>query len=247
MRFLMTILFPFLFCGLSVAETPGEEVVARVRAAKPARILFVGNSYSFQIPKEFAKLAKREGRKVEVEQVTKGGWDWAKHAKAEGTLARIRDGKWDVVVLQEQSQTPAFGRAQREQEMIPAAKTLVAAVRKAGAVPVFFVTWGRRDGDKQNAQVYPDDTMEAMQERLLAGYREAAEAAGGAVLVPVGPAWLRAKKAGRLDGLFAKDGSHPAADGNYLGACVFYTSFYDAPVEKAPRGKKELAAIALWD
>ena len=244
MRNLATILLSLILCGLSMAETLDEQLVARVRGAKPARILFLGNSYSFKIPKAFAELAKREGRKVVVAQETKGGWTLAKHAKAETTMAKIRSGKWDVVVLQEQSQMPAFGKGQREEEMIPAAKTLVAEIRKAGAIPVFFLTWGRRDGDKQNGKAFPDDTMETMQGRLLTGYREAADAAGGAVLVPVGPAWQRAGKAGHLDRLFAKDGSHPAADGVYLGACVFYTTFYDVTIKKATAERKALARFA---
>jgi hypothetical protein len=228
----------------AMAETLEAEMTRRLQKAEPARVLFVGNSYSFQVPKVFASLAKSEGRKIVVEQVTKGGWTLARHAKTEATLARIRDGRWDVVVLQEQSQTPAFPKAQREQGMIPAARTLVAEIRKAGAIPAMFVTWGRRDGDQQNAKTFPDDTMEAMQARLDTGYREAADEAGGAVLVPVGPAWLRAKKAGQMDGLFAKDGSHPTKDGVYLSACVFYVTFYDTGVRKTRGREKELAEIA---
>ena len=89
-------------------ENPHAAVVDRVKKAKTLRVLFIGNSYSFQIPKVFEKLAKVEGKKVEVEQVTKGGWKLVKHAAAKQTLDKISDGKWDVVVLQEQSQLPSF-------------------------------------------------------------------------------------------------------------------------------------------
>lgn len=241
---IQTVLFSILACGVAVAERLEEKLVARVAEAKPARILFVGNSYSFQVPKKFEEVATREGRKVLVEQVTKGGWTLAKHAASDKTLEMIRSGKWDVVVLQEQSQIPAFPKGQRDEVMLPAAKTLVEEVRKAGAIPVFFVTWGRRDGDRKNAEMFPDDTMEAMQKRLTTGYREAAEAAGGVAMVPVGPTWVRAKAEDLADGLFSKDGSHPAADGVYLTACVFYATFYDAGVRKAPRAGKKLADLA---
>ena len=241
---ILTILPPLLACGLATAGPLEDQLVTRMTEANPARVLFVGNSYSFQIPRKFAEVATGEGRKVVVEQVTKGGWTLARHSKAEATLRKIREGNWDVVVFQEQSQTPAIGRSQRERGMIPAAKVLAGEVRKAGAIPVFFVTWGRRDGDKQNAAVFPDDTMKAMQERLLTGYREAAKAAGGVAMVPVGPAWQRAKKDGLLDGLFSKDGSHPAPGGVYLGACVFYTTLYNTPVRKAPAAKRKLAKVA---
>ncbi len=243
MRILVLIVM-MLGGGVTAGESLEARLTRRLEQGDPARILFVGNSYSFQVPKAFAKLATSEGKKVVVEQVTKGGWTLAKHAKAEATLTKIREGRWDVVVLQEQSQTPAFSKSQRAQTMIPAAKALGAEIRKAGAIPVMFVTWGRRDGDKQNGTAFPNDTMEAMQERLSTGYREAAEAAGGAVLVPVGPTWRKAKKAGKLDGLFSKDGSHPAKDGVYLSASVFYVTFYDTEVRKARGAEKALAEIA---
>ena len=205
-----------------------RELVERVKSSEQLRVLFVGNSYSFNIPKEFENLATREGKKVEVEQVTKGGWTLAKHAKAEATLEKIAKGKWDIVVLQEQSQMPAFAEDQRHQMMDPAAKSLAAAIRKVGAIPVFFQTWGRRDGDQQNGKAFPNDTFEAMQKRLTEGYRKAAEAAGHAHIVPVGEIWAKVHKAGGGDKLFANDGSHPAAGGNQLGAAVFYAAFFDA-------------------
>lgn len=245
MRMLVLI---FVLLGMAEANAAVPDLALlnkRLSAGAPARVLFIGNSYSFRVPKAFEKLVQAEGRRLVVEQVTKGGWTLARHAKAGETLGKIREGDWDVVVLQEQSQTPALSRERRERTMIPATRELVAEIRKAGAVPAMFVTWGRRDGDKQNAKVFPGDTMEAMQGRLNTGYREAAAAAGGALLVPVGPAWLKAKQAGRLEGLFSRDGSHPAEDGVYLSACVFYRTFYGTGIRKAAGGReKALAALA---
>lgn len=199
---------------------------ARLKRAKEARILFVGNSYSFKVPGTLGRLAKASKRKVVVEQVTKGGWTLQKHAAAKETLAKIRSGNWDVVVLQEQSQMPSFSQQQRNKQMLPHAKTLVAEIRKAGAVPVFFQTWGRRDGDKQNSTAHPNDTFEKMQVRLIAGYRETALASGGALIVPVGERWSKEMKAGKGKRLFAKDGSHPSPAGVELSAEVFYTYFF---------------------
>jgi hypothetical protein len=88
---------------------------------------------------------------------------------------------------------------------------------------VFFLTWGRRDGDQRNN---PEDTYAGMQSRLETGYREAAASAGGALVVPVGKAWAREMKAGRGLGLYAKDGSHPSAEGVRLSAKVFVEFFF---------------------
>ena len=211
--------------GLAPARDEQGLLQGRIRKTEEPRILFVGNSYSFKVPGSLARLVRESGRKVVVESVTKGGWTLEKHAGSKQTLARIREGKWDVVVLQEQSQIPSFGREQRSREMIPHARNLVAEIRKVGAVPVFFQTWGRRDGDRSNKESFPDDTFEKMQGRLIAGYREAA-AAEGALVVPVGEAWAREMRAGRGKRLFAKDGSHPSEAGVNLSARVFHSFLF---------------------
>jgi len=243
--------------GANAGANGGQEVkdvsahqalVTRVKQAETLRVLFVGNSYSFKIPKQFEQLARAEGQKLEVAQVTKGGWTLAKHAASKDTLNQIAHGKWDIVVLQEQSQIPSLPENQRVKMMDSAAKSLASAVRKAKAIPVFFLTWGRKDGDKKNAQHFPDDTYAAMQNRLRRGYHKAAKQADGAYIVPVGEVWLAVRAAGKDGMLYAKDGSHPGVGGNYLGACVFYCAFYDHAVTSATEGKvadaEELAQAA---
>ena len=217
-----------LLAAISNAASEGEtrsDLRKRLQGAKEPRVLFVGNSYSFAVPEALAALAKETGQALVVEQVTKGGWTLKKHADSKETLERIRSGRWDVVVFQEQSQLPSFGRAQREKEMIPHAAALAAEVRKAGGIPVFFETWGRRDGDKQNAKSYPDDTFAKMQARLNTGYAEAARASGNALVVPVGEAWAKEITGGNGARLYRKDGSHPSAEGVQLATGVFYAFF----------------------
>ena len=216
----------FLLAGVSSAEDTQGALQARLSKVEKPRILFVGNSYSFKLPGALARVAREAERKVVVEGATRGGWTLQKHAGSKETLARIRDGKWDVVVLQEQSQLPSFSREQRNRKMIPHVRALVTEIRKMGAVPVFFQTWGRRDGDRRNAESFPDDTFEKMQSRLVIGYREAAAEAGGALVVPVGEAWAREMKEGTGKGLFSKDGSHPSGAGVNLSAAVFYAFFF---------------------
>lgn len=232
--------------GTTDGANAGQEVkdisahralVTRVKQAETLRVLFVGNSYSFKIPKQFGQLARAEGQKLEVAQVTKGGWTLAKHAASKETLNQIAQGKWDIVVLQEQSQIPSLPENQRVKMMDPAAKALASAVRKAKAIPVFFMTWGRKDGDKKNAQHFPDDTYTAMQNRLCQGYHKAATQADGAYIVPVGEVWSAVRAASKDALLYAKDGSHPGVGGNYLGACVFYCAFYDQAVTSAAEAK----------
>jgi len=196
---------------------PQSELRERIaQSARPA-VLFVGNSYSFALPREFTRAAEARGKRVRTGHSTHGGWTLARHAAHEPTLRKIRAGTWDVVVFQEQSQIPARSRAVRDREMHPPLRELVAETRKAGAIPVLYQTWGRRHG---NPGTIGDD-FHAMTARLRTGYHEAAKAAGGVVVVPVGDAWEKAFSEGRADELFDKDGSHPAPGGNKLTARVF--------------------------
>jgi len=224
-----------------------RELQKRVHSADTLRVLFIGNSYSFKIPKQFAKIAKAEGKKVEVEQSTRGGWTLKRHSHSDKTLGKIREGKWDIVVLQEQSQIPSLPEDVRQKNMKAAAQKLVEEVRKVGAVPVFFLTWGRKVGDRDHAKIFPNDTYQAMQKRLNHGYAAASQETGGVWVVPVGQVWSSVRAAKFAGDLYAKDGSHPSVLGNYLGGCVFYASFYNEPVKKAgskPPGAKKLAQAA---
>lgn len=227
----------------AMLESPHQLLIQRVAKAKVLRVLFIGNSYSFQIPKVFEKVAKSEGKNIDVEQVTLGGWMLSKHAASAKTMAKINEGKWDVIVLQEQSQVPSFPETQRSGQMDPPANALASAARKVGAIPVFFLTWGRKDGDTQNAGQFANDTFIAMQKRLTEGYRRAAKQAGDACIIPVGQIWAEARKQGKDAHLYAPDGSHPMKTGNYLGACVFYSALYDAEVKKADRKVPDAAAM----
>ena len=83
------------------------------------------------------------------------------------------------------------------------------------------MTWGRRDGDKRNTQIYPD--FITMHEKISSSYKKVAEE-NGALLAPVGYAF--AIVLGQDKALFRKlyksDGSHPSSEGAYLAACVLW-------------------------
>jgi hypothetical protein len=116
------------------------------------RVLFIGNSYTSvnDLPSVFAKLARSGGHRVETGRATADGARLADHAASSATAAALTSTKWNVVVLQEQSQIPAIEEFRRA-EMYPAARTLVARVRQSGAQPMFFVTWAHREGWPENA------------------------------------------------------------------------------------------------
>ncbi len=212
-------------CATQPRLAPGPEphgVLKHVKEKGELAVLFVGNSYSFGVPKAFSKLATAHGKSVRVGHATYGGWSLKQHSANEPTLRKIRDGHWDVVVLQEHSEIPSWSPKKRDAAMFPPLRALVTEVRKTGALPVLYQTWGRRDGEKGHFH----DDFHAMTARLRAGYQAAATNAGGLLVVPVGDAWEKEYSAGRGASLFVEDGSHPTAGGNELTATVFYKAFF---------------------
>jgi hypothetical protein len=208
-----------------VRPATGHELSERAQVKPDLAVLFVGNSYSFGVPKAFSKVAASHGKSVRTGHATYGGWTLGRHCENEATLRKIRDGRWDVVVIQEQSEIPALPPRKRAATMFPPLRRLVAVVREHGAVPILYQTWGRRDGDRK----LPGDDFHAMNQRLREGYHAAANDSGGLVVVPVGDAWETEVKAGRGSALFMEDGSHPTPLGNDLTAATFYKAIYGDP------------------
>ena len=181
----------------------------------PLRILFVGNSYTNQ---SWAAI-KDVLAEHHLEKHVRGGaklTGWAKDAKLS---EKIKTGSWDYVVLQDQSQAPSLpGRFTKG--FHESSAQLDGRIRAAGAKTVFFMTWGRRDGDKQNKNINP--TFEKMQANLSRSYRDAATKLK-AKLVLVGEVFAAVKK--KDSELFLKlykgDGSHPGQLGAYAVAYSF--------------------------
>jgi hypothetical protein len=197
---------------------------------EPLHILFIGNSYTYvnDLPTTFRKLACSGGIKVETDMAASGGWTLAQHAGSQETFQKIDSRKWDFVVLQEQSEIPAIPNS-RIQSMYPAARILVSRIRLKGSKPVFFLTWGHRDGDKQfGIQSYTD-----MQSQLRAGYLGIAQELSAPV-AGVGDVWRQAAQQPDPISLWQDDGSHPTEAGTYLAACVFYAVLFHQSPEGLP-------------
>lgn len=208
-------------------------------------MLFLGNSYTFMgaLDESVAAVFAAAGEEVAAERLAEPGWTFTQHVEAIET-----DGSaWQVafeeprtwVFLQEQSQIPGFPEGQADLVASRgAAVTLDGYAAGTGAQTMFVMTWGRRAGDDQNPDTYPD--FATMQAALSAGYLDyvarASEDGSAAWVAPAGLAWARvhedvvASGVDPLDptsafyGLYVEDGSHPSPRGTYLTACVIYAS-----------------------
>ena len=190
----------------------------------PKKILFIGNSYTGGIRKIITELIKSSPHAdTQLTFINPGGKTLAFHLASQVTIEKIKKGNFDFVVLQDQSQTPAL----YPDRFKKAALGLDKIIDASGAQTVFYQTWGRRDGDKQNKTLFP--TYDSMQKALSKSYASTAKTCN-ATLAPVGDIWsiLRKKNPDLGKDLYAKDGSHPSKKGAYLAACVFYQTLFKA-------------------
>ena len=192
-------------------------------------VLFIGNSYTQvnNLPQMVANVASSMGDTLYYEENTPGGCTFSQHCTNQ-SMALIQQGGWDAVVLQEQSQLPSFPQNQVENECFPYAQRLVDSIYAHGwcAEPMFYMTWGRQNGDQQNAQAFPPlATYEGMDNLLYERYMQMA-ADNDASVCPVGRVWRRLRENHGTIELYQSDGSHPSVAGSYAAACAFYTMLF---------------------
>jgi len=213
----------FLLCAaasLVSCAGPVDEPASPAPQQVPARVLFIGNSYTYchDMPDVVSRLAAASDppMTVETDRYTKGGYSFARHWTDGGAVKKIREGGWDVVVLQDKSTGPV--NQPGPASMKTHARLLHEEIEKVGARTVFYMTWAR--------QHIPE-----MIEPLAKHYNEIAEELGAGV-APVGRAWQAAfaAKPGLI--LHVKDRSHPNQHGSYLAACVFHATL----TGRDPRG-----------
>lgn len=225
-RYILKVVFSVVFTATFFCAVLSSVAFPDELASQPQRILFIGNSYTDQVRGGLMDLlAKSPYKKTVFEFITKGGATLQQHVNNKDTLERVTAGNWDLVVLQDQSQTPALP-GEYQQSFHTSVDKFTKLIRKSGAEPVLYMTWGRRDGDKVNAKLFPD--YDTMQQKLSDAYREAAQR-NKITLAPVGDVWSIIRKKDEVLGseLYKKDGSHPSAKGAYLVSCVFFRVLFD--------------------
>lgn len=196
----------------------------------PKRVLFIGNSYTGQIENRLLDMLSGSPYKdTSFHFITAGGITLKRHLNDENTLNSIKTGKWDIVVLQEQSQFPALP-GKREQSFQTSVDVFTELIRRAGAEPLLYMTWGRLDGDKTYEKLFPD--YDTMQQKLSDAYIEAAKR-NKIPIAPVGEVWsiVREKDTELGRGLYANDGSHPSSKGAFLACCVFFRTLFNDSLE----------------
>lgn len=190
-------------------------MASKVQAAEPLKVLFVGNSFTARndLPGLIGRLAEARGKRLEHRLISAGGASLRQHWNAGAARTAIQEGRYDRVVLQEQSTLPVKNAGRMHENV----RLFDAAIKAAGATTVLYMTWARLNAPESQQAI--TDAYAAIGRELTA------------TVAPVGLAWQRFL--GRHDEpvLHDKDQSHPTLAGSYLAACVLLAVlFEESPV-----------------
>lgn len=206
-------------------------VLFTVCSAKPVRVAFVGNSYTYfnDLPSMFASLSASAGINITHSQVTPGGSSIFQHGNlslsmGQQTLKMLSDPLgWDYVVFQDQSETPGGGKdtddglgpGVGQKRSIDALESSFAPLlRKANATAIFYSTWGRHDGDPPNAKCCGYSDFLSMNAATSLGYGKYAKV--------LAPAPTRVAPCGRaFELVYNASGSKPL-DASTLFSCLYH-------------------------
>jgi hypothetical protein len=194
------------------------------------KVLFVGNSYTAvnDLPALLSNVAQSAGDSIIYESNCIGGYTLQLHSTNATTLQKIAQGDFDFVVLQEQSQLPSFPISQVQSSVYPNAKTLDSLINLANSCTetVFYMTWGRKNGDASNCPNWPPVcTYSGMDSLLRLRYQDMANT-NNAVVSPVGAVWRYIRNNHPGIELYSADESHPSLAGSYAAACTFYSILF---------------------
>ena len=201
-----------------------------INAQESKNVLFLGNSYTYvnDMPQLLVDVATSVGDVVVKDQNTPGGYTLEGHSINNISLDKIRQGAWDYVILQEQSQRPSLQESYVEEFVYPYAKRLNDTIVKynACAETSFYMTWGRENGDASNCGIWPPVcTYEGMDDLLKERYLFMASE-NNAIVSPVGAVWRYMRDNNLGIDLYSGDGSHPSLAGSYTAAIAFYTVLF---------------------
>ena len=193
--------------------------------AEKKRVLFLGNSYTHfnNMPQIVADMALTTGDTLIFSMYAPGAYTFDNHGSDTVSENKIKQGGWDYLILQEQSQLPSFPTY-----FSPGLYSLCSLFRSynpCGRI-IFYMTWGRKNGDASNCPNWPPVcTYSGMDSLLRLRYTQMA-IDNNAELSPAGAAWRYTRLHHPFIELYNPDESHPSVAGSYLVASCFYTAIF---------------------
>lgn len=205
-----------------------------VHAQSTKNVLFLGNSYTAvnSLPHLVSNMATSTGKILMYDSNTPGGYYLGHHVRDTTSLQKLYSGKWDNVVLQDQSLALAYPSTfMNTFQYSIKFDSLIKANDECTQI-LFYATWGRKNGDRYicTQPECPKDTLiirnyYQMDSSIEKHYKFFADSIKAAV-TPVGAVWRYIRRNHPALELFDTDESHPSLAGSYAAACSFYTTIF---------------------
>ena len=197
---------------------PGPPVPNPPAIGAGARVLFVGNSLTQvnDVPGMVRALAAAAGLAWTVEAQLAGGAGLQDHWGRGLVQARIREGDWDAVVLQQ-------GPSSLEESRVTLrhwARVFDELVRESGGRSALYMVW-------------PERSRFAWFDRVRDSYALAARDVDGWFL-PAGQSWRVAWEEEPALQLYGGDGFHPAVAGSWAAALTIFGGLSEHPLDDLP-------------
>jgi hypothetical protein len=192
--------------ALSTGSCLGQKIAGPLPAGG-IHVLFVGNSLTFvnDLPGTVAALGEMSGDTIRVAASVGSNLALVDHLNgASDAVARIQQGGWHFVVLQQGPSTVPINR----DSLILWTQWFDPFIKAVHATPALLMVW-------------PESYRYAYFDEVRKSYQQAAQAVGG-VFIPAGAGWLQAWADDETLPLYGPDGYHPSALGTYVAALVIY-------------------------
>lgn len=184
------------------------------------RVLCIGNSFTYfhDTPALLSAIAKKEGMPIKTRVANVGGYTFCRHLHDLKTLQAIEAGPYDLVLLQDQSQSFARFAADKRlfRYVLRDAEELVARVRMFSPKAQIWLeaTWSYSPGNCGGF-----GTEQRFDELMTKGAKCLARKTKTQVS-PIGVAFAVCKQERPDINLYDPDEKHPSIYGSYLKSCV---------------------------
>ncbi len=194
---------------------------------KELKVLFVGNSYTYgnNLPHIVAILSEGTDTKLITRKSVIGGahlWEHWNGDRELKTREIIKDGDFDIVVLQDHS----MSAIEYPDSTIKYVRLFAEYNDQFGAKTYLYNTWARKKVPQFQPIIDELYTSAALDDKIER--------------VPVGSAWELAQDIRPSIELFTSDGSHPNSLATLLIACVFVKAFTGELPQDIPQSYQTL-------
>lgn len=196
---------------------------------KPLRVVCIGNSFTFfhDSNKRLEEIAASQGHNLSATPLVVGGYTFHRHIINDNTMGNLAYSRYDVALLQDQSQTPALCAQDTVRCRLFALDAAELAERVRCYSPNAKVwiehTWAYSDGNFGGF-----GSMECF-DRLLRDGAAIYARKSNAMVSPIGEAFAIVRAERPDINLYDRDNKHQSGLGTYLKSCINYLNIYQEP------------------